>query len=114
MWRAARDGGRRGAWRGARGRAACGGTGGGASSAAADEVDDFDLGAGPKLCFRPKKILYYQAVQFDRDAIAGNGENRQKASNSSASGHLEGFAVDNNFHHFCSGRGVGSQILAKP
>lgn len=83
-------------------------------SAAADEVDDFDLGAGAELGFRPKNILYYCAVQFDRDAIAGNGENGQKASNCGASGHLTGITVDNNFYHFCSGRGVVGQILVKP
>ncbi len=85
-----------------------------AGSAAADEVDDFDLGAGAELGFRPKNILYYYAVQFDGDAIDGNGENGQKASNCSAIGHLAGVTVHNNFSHFCSGRGVVGQILVKP
>lgn len=86
----------------------------GRGSTAADEVDDFDLGAGAELGFRPKNILYYRAVEFDRDAIAGNGENGQKASNCSTSRHLAGVAVYNNFNHFCFERGVIDQILVKP
>ena len=89
----------------------CASSGKFAGSPAADEMDDFDLGAGRESGFGPKTILYYFAVEFDGDSLRRNGQNCQKASNRGVWGHLAGFAVNNNLNHFCLERGREAEFF---